>query len=319
MAKRKKKRNGLFRFLRVVVVVAALLFLLVFGAVNLAYGKLTYEPVPDSQEKPSRSDGVVHILLIGNDSRQNGADGRSDAMILLSVNPKTNRIQMTSLLRDMYVEIPGHEGNRLNAAYAYGGPALLMETVEQNLGIEVRRYVQVNFEAFASLVDAVGGVDLDLTNEEVKWVNGYLVEYNMLTQRPEGTDYLDENLSGTIHLNGPQALAYSRNRYVGTDCGRTQRQRKVLSAVLERLPRAFFAAPATLMDGVLSQLTTNLTRSECMGLILQAGRAFPFEIVQCSIPIDGSWQSAKIRGMEVLQVDFEANREFLRESLYGEK
>ena len=97
-------------------------------------------------------------------------------MILLSINDRAKKIYMTSILRDMYVEIPGHDGNRLNAAYAYGGPELLMQTVEQNFGIDVNRYVQVNFEAFANLVDAVGGVELELSTEELEYVNGYLVE-----------------------------------------------------------------------------------------------------------------------------------------------
>ena len=118
---------------------------------------MNYEPVESVSAQPMKEEGVVNILLIGNDSRENGEDGRSDAMILLSISNKTKKIYMTSLLRDMYVEIPGHDNNRLNAAYSFGGAELLMETVEQNFDITVNRYVLVNFEAFANLVDAVGG------------------------------------------------------------------------------------------------------------------------------------------------------------------
>ena len=108
---------------------------------------------------------------------------------------------MTSLLRDMYVDIPGRDGNRLNAAYSFGGPELLLETVKQNLGIEVNRYAVVNFQAFANLVDAVNGVDLELTNEEVKWVNAYLNEYNELRGMPMETDYLDTSLSAVSYTH----------------------------------------------------------------------------------------------------------------------
>lgn len=193
-----------------------------------------------------------------------------------------------------------------------------METIEQNLGISVNRYVLVNFEAFANLVDAVGGVDLELTNAEVLYVNGYLVEYNMLTGREEGTDYLDTSLSGMIHLNGPQALAYTRNRYIGTDFARTERQRKVLSAVIKKAPKALATNPLGLVNGLLPNLTTNLTRTECYLLGLQSGKLLTYEMVQGSVPVEGSYQNATIRGMAVLEVDFEQNRSYLKSSIYGE-
>lgn len=313
-----KKKSKIKRIFLVLLVLAAVFLGICYAVVGYAYDKMEYEATGNLSEEPYKEDGVINILLIGNDSRENGEDGRSDAMILLSVSSKTNSISMTSLLRDMYVEIPGHDGNRLNAAYAYGGPGLLMETIEQNLGIRVNRYVQVNFEAFAHLVDAVGGVDLELTNEEVQYVNGYLVEYNMLMGRPEGTDYLDASLSGMVHLNGPQALAYSRNRYIGTDFARTERQRKVLAEVIRKLPGALMKNPGRLLNGLLGSLTTNLTEKECFSLALQAGSLLTYDIKQLSIPIEGSYQNATIRGMSVLEVDFEQNKEYIRAHIYGE-
>lgn len=316
--KRRRKHKFLRRFLGAVLVLALLVLGGMYYAVHQVYGRMHYSAIESVRTENFREDGVTNILLIGNDSRENGEDGRSDAMILLSVSNRTKRIQMTSLLRDMYVDIAGHDGNRLNAAYAFGGAELLMDTIEQNLGITVNRYVLVNFEAFANLVDAVGGVDLELTNEEVQYVNGYLVEYNMLTGRAEGTDYLDASLDGMIHLNGPQALAYSRNRYIGTDFGRTQRQRKVLAGVLHNLPGAVVKNPKGLLDGLLPNLTTNLTAQECYRLCLEAVKLPGYEITQGSVPVEGSYQNAKIRGMAVLEVDFEKNRNYLRDSLYGE-
>ena len=280
--------------------------------------KMNYKEIASVTELPMQEQGVVNILLIGNDSRENGDDGRSDAMILLSISSKTKTIYMTSLLRDMYVEIPGHDGNRLNAAYSYGGAELLMETIEKNFDISVNRYVLVNFEAFANLVDAVGGVDLELTSEEIVYVNGYLVEYNMLTGRPQGTDDMDPSISGLVHLNGPQALAYSRNRYLGTDFGRTERQRKVLTAVIKKLPSTLLTNAGELMDGLLPNLTTNLTRNECYRLSLMAGKLLTYEIASDSIPQPGTYKSVMIRKMDVLEVDFDANIEYLKKKLYGE-
>lgn len=316
--KRKKKRSGLKKFL---ITVAVLLVFLAGGlylAVGAVYAQMNYEPVESVSAQPMKEEGVVNILLIGNDSRENGEDGRSDAMILLSISNKTKKIYMTSLLRDMYVEIPGHDNNRLNAAYSFGGAELLMETVEQNFDITVNRYVLVNFEAFANLVDAVGGVDLELTSEEIEYVNGYLVEYNMLLGRPEGTDYMDTSQSGLVHLNGPQALAYCRNRYLGTDFGRTERQRKVLSAVIGKLPSALLTNPGELIGGLMPNLTTNLTQGECFRLSLMAYKLLSYDIIQNSIPLEGTYSNATIRQMAVLEVDFEANKAYLRENIYGE-
>lgn len=316
--KRKKKRSGLKNLLIFLAVLAIVLGGGWYVIVNSLYQKMSYTEIESVKAAAVKEDGVTNILLIGNDSRDNGEDGRSDAMILLSISDKTKTIQMNSLLRDMYVEIPGHGGNRLNAAYAYGGAQLLMETIERNLGIEVNRYVQVNFEAFANVVDAADGVELELTNDEVQLVNGYLVEYNMLTGKPEGTDYLDSSASGMLHLNGPQALAYTRNRYIGTDFGRTERQRKVLSAVIKKLPTALIKNPGQLVDGLVSNLNTNLTSGECYRLSFQAWKLVGYQLVQGSIPRDGTWQDATINGMAVLQVDFDANREYLSSSIYGE-
>ncbi len=302
-------------FAAVFLIVAAGGWYLLLGKL---YGKMNYQEAESFADEPWREADVTNILLIGSDSRENVEGSRSDAMILLTISGKTKTIYMTSILRDIYVEIPGHEGNRLNAAYAYGGPELLMETINQNFDIFVSRYVLVNFEAFANLVDAVGGVTLSLTSEELEYVNAYLVEYNMITKRPEGTDYMDTSKEGQVHLNGPQALAYSRNRYIGTDFGRTERQRKVLSEVLGKLPGALLTNPVQLMDGLLPNLTTNLTMQECFALSFQGGKFLSWEIKQGSVPAEGTYQPADIRGMSVLQIDFEQNKEYFRNIMYGD-
>ncbi len=316
MRKRKKShklRNLLFGLLIIIAAVLLLWYLLV----GMFYRQMNYKEIPSFATESMQEDDVINILLIGNDSRSEGEDGRSDAMILLSVSSKTKMIHMMSLLRDMYVDIPGYDNNRLNAAYAYGGAELLMETIEANFDIEVNRYVQVNFQAFANLVDAVGGVELELTNDEVKLVNAYLNEYNLLEGRPIDTDYLDENLEGMLHLNGPQALAYCRNRYIGDDFGRTERQRKVLGAMIERAPKALLNMDQV-FNGIFSNVTTNLTRSECTLLSGQVTKFFTYELVQSSIPLKDTYSNASIRGMSVLEVDFDANNAYIRSEIYGQ-
>lgn len=316
--KRKKRMHPFIKgFLGCIAVAAIAGICVSFVAASALHSKLSYEEIESVSKEPFKEEGVKNILLIGNDSRTEDESGRSDAMILVSISSRTNTIHMTSLLRDIYVDIPGHDGNRLNAAYAYGGPELLMETLEENFDIEVNRYMLVNFQAFANLVDAVGGVDLEVTSEEVQYINGYLVEYNQLQGNPEGTDYLDTSLSGTIHLNGPQALAYCRNRYIGTDFARTERQRKVLAAAIKSAPLALVTNGGELIDGVMSNITTNLTKSELNGLMLQAPAMLTYDMISGSIPLEGTYSNANIRGMAVLEVDFEANKEYIQTEIYG--
>ena len=318
--KKVKKRKthpfikGFVGCIAVVMIAAGAVSFVTAGALH---SKLNYSEIEDTKREPFKEAGVKNILLIGNDSRNADEGGRSDAMILVSISSRTNSIHLTSLLRDIYVDIPGHDGNRLNAAYAYGGPELLMETLEENFDIEVNRYMLVNFQAFANLVDAVGGVDLELSNEEVQYVNGYLVEYNQLEGRAEGTDYLDSSLSGNIHLNGPQALAYCRNRYIGSDFARTERQRKVVAAAVKNAPFALVTNGSELIEGVMSNITTNLTKNELSGLMMQAPMMITYDMVSGSIPLEGTYSNANIRGMAVLEVDFEANKQYIREEIYG--
>ena len=305
----KKSHKGLITFLVILLILCAIPFCLVYAAVDYAYDRMTYKEIESVADEKVQENGVINILLIGNDSREDGEDGRSDAMILVSVSSKTGKILFTSLLRDIYVSIPGHDDNRLNAAYSIGGPELLMQTVEENFDIPVNRYVLVNFDAFAGVVDAVGGVDLDLTNDEVKWVNAYLNEYNLLHGRDIKTGYMDENASGNLHLN-------TRNRKIGTDFGRTERQRKVINAVIEALPSALMTNGPEVIDEFCGHLTTNLTKSECYMLALQGWKLKLYERSSGSIPLEGTWGDMRARGMAVLDIDFDKNKAYLQENLY---
>ena len=318
MNKEKKTKKHRHPFIKGFVGCFVVLAVLIVGVsslgANYLHGKMEHDVDDVASKEPFKEEGIKNILLIGNDSRNEGEDGRSDAMILISISSKTNTIHMTSVLRDIYVDIPGHDGNRLNA---FGGPELLMETLEKNFGISVNRYMLVNFQAFAKVVDAVGGVDIEVTNEEVQYINGYLVEYNQLEGRPEGTDYLDTSLSGKLHLNGPQALAFCRNRFIGSDFSRTERQRKVLTAIFEKAPSALLTNTDELVDGLMSNVKTNLKKLDISGLMVQAPVMLTYDMVQTSIPLDGTYSNASIRGMSVLEVDFETNKEYIQREIYG--
>ena len=316
----RKRKNPFVSFVKTIFVTLLVLLAIVLGLsffmTKKAYSLLTYEEAGDLDKKALTADGVTNILLIGNDSRLNGEDGRSDAMILVSISTKTGKVLMTSVLRDIYVEIPGYGSNRLNAAYAFGGPELLMKTIEQNFDIPVNRYILVNFEAFANVVDAVGGVDLELTPDEVIWVNAYLNEYNELRGEEFGYDYIYDLEGGMLHLNGAQALAYSRNRYIGMDFGRTERQRKVMEEIIKKLPGTVLKDFNGFIEALCPNLTTNLTFTECYTLLLRAPFALRYERVSGSLPLEDTWWNETRDSMAVLGVDFEANKEYLKENLY---
>lgn len=245
---------------------------------------------------------VVNILLVGYDLK-NGAGSRSDSMILCTFNKNQNTITLTSFLRDLYVEIPGHANNRINAAYTYGGVSLLKKTLSHNFGIEVDGSVQVDFANFKEIINLLGGVELDLTEAEVKFIN----------KRAVG----DPLSVGTNVLNGSQALWYARDRYDSDgDFSRTNRQRKLLNALLEAYKNKKLTQMLGLVSDVLPMVTTDITKSE---LTAYAVTLFPMvagaEIKTQSIPIAGGFSYAKIGGKSVIVPDMEKNRQALVDSL----
>lgn len=249
---------------------------------------------------------AFNILLIGVDSRENSFSGRSDSMILFSINKATKKITMTSFLRDIYVSIPGYQSNRLNAAHAFGGTKLLTETIKANFGIQVDRCVTINFYLVMDAVDAVGGIDLELTAAELKVMNNYIRDHNRLLGNPAETDVMPE-ADGTYHVNGNQALAYARVRYVGSDFARTGRQRTVIMKCLEKLKGEGLGELNRLAERFLPRVRTDLTEGDCASLLLMMLGISDYEFRSMAIPVDGTWQSASIRGMSVLTIDFEAN------------
>lgn len=179
---------------------------------------------------------VKNVLVIGTDTRDPDEErGRSDSMILVSLNSKTHQIYMTSFMRDAYVDIPGQGSAKLNAAYSYGGPELLMDTIEENFDVHIDDYVMITFAACAAMIDAVGGVELEISDREAEAVNEILIsEVNEIMGDDREDDLLDGG--GKLKLDGKQALSYSRIRYVGNaDFERTERQRTVMEQVMGKI------------------------------------------------------------------------------------
>ncbi len=259
---------------------------------------------------------ILNILLIGYDSRNADTGGRSDTNILVSINRKTKEITMTSIMRDCYVVIPGHKNNRINAAYAFGGGSLLIETIEKNFQISVNNYVAVNFYAFMDIIDLIGGIEIEVSDAEAEVMNRYIRELNRLEGSEETKDQL--NKGGTLHLNGKQTLAYTRVRYVGNaDFERTERQRTVLEKVFEKAKQMNLLELNDLLNRLLPEVSTDMSEKEVLFLLLKGPAYLQYDLKSLRIPADGTYESLRINGMEVLGVDLEANKKLLEQEVYG--
>lgn len=245
---------------------------------------------------------IKNILLIGSDCRSTGENGRSDSTMILSINKKTGQIHIVSLMRAMYVCIPKSSGEvwgMLNAAYSWGGPRLLISTIENNFRIKIHNYVVVDFSAFEKVVDIVGGVSIPLTKAEAK--------------------YMSLGGAGTYWLDGEQALRYSRIRILDNDFKRTGRQRKVIMALLQQAKGLSVNQLMELADQILPSVKTDMSNGEIMEYLLQAPTLLSYEISQRMLPIeneDGSYTGKiYVNKREMYKVDFTTNIPALHEFL----
>lgn len=243
---------------------------------------------------------IDHILLIGSDRRSTSENGRSDAMILVSLNYDTGNIHLTSLMRAMYVCIPRADGNvwgMLNAAYSWGGPKLLVDTVELNFRIDIDHYVVVDFQSFETAVDRLGGVEIELTEREAS-----AVEYDIKLPLSAGLE----------ELNGAQALSYARIRWLDNDFVRTGRQRKVISALMQKAKNSDIPTLLALAEDILPMVNTNVSNTEILTYITKAFPLLKNPITQRMLPIEN--ESGKtftgmiyVGGREMYKVDFDSN------------
>ena len=233
---------------------------------------------------------VLNILITGQDRRDPDSWGRSDTMILCSINAETDTVTMVSFLRDLYLKIPGHGSSRLNAAYSWGGTELLNETLTQNFDVSIDGNIEIDFFDFIALIDYLGGVDVELTVAEAEYLNNRHGSWDLA--------------EGENHLTGEQALDYSRIRYLDSDFVRTERQRNVLNQVLGKLQELSWSELLDAMDMLLENSTMSFTEDE---LLLYTLGFYPVladgEIVTGRIPADRTWEYATVSGMSVVKAD----------------
>ena len=334
---KKKKKSGCLIMMIVALVIVLVLLIAAALGLNYVFGRLgrfenpvqegeTIAVIPDETETDPAENveglesvdasdvvfetvdvlegDVVNIMLIGQDRRPGEDRARSDSMILVSLNKEKGTIQLTSFMRDLYVQIPGYLDTRLNAAYRYGGTDLMNETFKVNFGLEIDGNVMVDFDEFTEIIKIVGGVTLDISSAEAKYMN----------------NVSDNHFSaGSNYFNAEDALSFTRMRYAaGGDYGRTDRQRRVIMAIAYSLRDADLVTIFNLIDQVLPHIVTNLTDAQIieyattgLGILANGG-----EIGTFRIPQDDAHYNANIRGMSVLVPNLEMCREDLQEVIY---
>ena len=258
-------------------------------------GDIDYAVLPDDYQEPIEGkSGIYNLLLLGIDNPGDSITGRSDTMLLASVNARTGTLKLISFMRDTYVSIPGNGHNKLNAAYAYGGAELLIETLEKSFGVQVDGYVAVNYQLMADLVDAIGGIDLTVTKDEMKKLNGILEYYN----RQRGADRSEQLLTeyGDLHLTGLQAMSYARIRKLDSDFVRVERQQRVIQAIYKQLETLELTKLISVMTTYIGKVSTDVTLAEAAGLVTSIMGYPEMQVQTLRVPADGAYNSTTLSG-----------------------
>lgn len=317
----KKKKHRVRKVILIIILVLLILFGLAsaliyryIGMMNLvetgARAQVTSSPVSESY--------VKNILLIGSDTRDE-ENGRSDTMILISINSKTKQIVQTSFMRDSLVNIPGYGYAKLNAAYAYGGAELVMDTIEENFEIKIDKYMRIDFFSFVDIIDAVGGLELTVNDDEAAAMTDPMNEVNDIIGRASGTGNLTSG--GTYTMDGVQALAYARIRYAGDgDFDRTGRQREVIEKLIEKFKSLGVFKLNSALETILPELTTNMSKTELYFLCLKAPFMLTYDMKQFRVPYgeqgEGYWSYGYLGDQSVLEIDFDRNNSLLKQVIF---
>ena len=274
-----------------------------------------YVVLPDDYEVPAAGKmGIYHLLLLGIDNPGDALTGRSDTMLLASLNARTGELRLISFMRDTYVKIPRHGHNRLNAAYAYGGAELLIETLEKEFGVHVDGYVAVNYALMSELVDAIGGIDIEVEEAELKKLNGILEYYNYQRGVPQEEGRLEA--AGLQHLTGLQAMSYARIRKLDSDFTRVERQQRVILAIYRQLLTMDTITLAQTITAKLSRVGTNVTIAQAVSLMATALSFDDIKVTTMRVPKDGAYVSKIMNETYFIVPKLERCRRDIQEFLY---
>lgn len=318
-AKKKKRRRRIGILVAEVIILNVLC---VFAYATVKMDKLDFNFLDEDKLEVYKDTGpYTNIALFGLDAREGESiesGVRSDSMMIASINNETNEVKVVSIFRDTLLKQQDGTFDKANAAYSYGGPQEAIALLNRNLDLDIKNYMSVDFKALSDVIDALGGMELELTAEEVVHMNNYCVETSEVT----GKDYerIEPEVAGTYHLNGVQATSYARIRATaGGDYKRAERQRLVIEKIVEKAQKANLKTLDKIIDVVFPQVSTSFSSKDLIGIAANAlsyqlgeTQGFPYSIADTDV-VDG------YEGSYVVPSDFDGDVKKLHEFLFNEK
>lgn len=251
---------------------------------------------PENKELAVKNKGVTNIALFGVDA-QEGKTGRSDAIMILTIDKDHDKIKLSSIMRDSYTDINGRGKDKITHAYAFGGPELALNTINKNFNLSIDKFITVNFTTLPKIVDKIGGIEMNLTEGDLK--------------------YMNSNLStGKNTLNGAQALSYARIRYDGGDQRRTERHRNVITAIFNKIKGMPVSSYPGTLNELLPLVSTNISSSQFMALgkdIISTGAT---SMEEYRVPCNNHSNGKNINGVYYMTFDISAETKELHKFIY---
>lgn len=322
--KEQKKKKGKLKY--IIIGITLVLVLVICGVIGYVYTKLNaidkvkldtskIAVESDAQKLQDNNDNITNIALYGVDSREESNDtgSRSDSIMVLTIDKSRNKIKLSSIVRDTYVNIPGRGMDKINHAYAFGGPELAISTINSNFGLAIKDFVTVDFFGLAKVVDSIGGVQLDIQSEEVQYINQYVKEIaNIENVTPK---YI--STPGKQTVNGIQAVAYARIRYTaGGDFKRAERQRTLLMTIFEKVKTMEKTQYINIINEMLPNIKTNMSSTQLISLATEVLSGNNMALQQIKFPLDKNSGGKTINGVYYYVTDLEANKKALQDYIY---
>ncbi len=324
--KNNRKKNGLI-VLIILIIIASIVWVLgnkYFKKIAEVEENITIVEMPEDKEKLEISEeveeklednSITNIAFFGIDSRHKSDIGRSDCIIVATIDNKHDKLKISSIMRDTYVPIDGHGNTKINHAYAYGGPELAVSTLNSVFDLGIKEFVTVDFYGLEDIIDKIGGVEIDVQQNEIKYINSYMTE----TANISNTEKVNVNEAGLQLLNGKQAVAYSRIRYLaGGDFARTERQRTVLEAIASKFMAMDKNKALELIPDLASNVETSISVADIVKLATGVLSSNYGSIEKERYPMNGNAWDAKIDGIYYLKTDLVLTKEQMHDFIFEE-
>ncbi len=326
MVKRRKKQK-MHIALKVTLSILAILLTIVIGVgaagyyyINNMLDKVEIVEVEEENlsidiEKQEKYGEIRNIALFGVDVADGGV-GRSDAIMILTLDTEHNKIKLSSIMRDSYVNIPGYGMDKINHAYAFGGPELAMRTLNENFNLNIKDFMTVNFTSLPIIIDKLGGVDIEITGEELQYINGYISDID----KENGTSTAYINSVGMQRLNGTQATAYARIRYTsGGDYKRTERQRTIINGAFNRVKTIPVTQYPSLVNEFLPFVSTSMNSKELLKIGTDFATLLNNGLDQNRYPLDGQGLGQTINGVYYLTFNIDEVEQSMHNYIFEDK